>query len=59
MNSNHEFFGEERLTSVLTAHASDHAAELMDALVSEVRSYAGNQPQSDDMTLVVIKRLAE
>jgi phosphoserine phosphatase RsbU/P len=59
MNADREFFGEERLTAFLNANAAVHAGELMDALVAEVKKYAGTQAQSDDMTLVVVKRLAE
>ncbi len=57
MNSNLEQFGEERLQSVILKHRGDPPSVLIDKIIGAVRSHAGNQPQSDDMTLIVVKRL--
>jgi sigma-B regulation protein RsbU (phosphoserine phosphatase) len=56
MNSNHEMFSEERLCELILRHHALPATQLMDAIVAEVKTHAGPHPQSDDMTLVVVKR---
>jgi sigma-B regulation protein RsbU (phosphoserine phosphatase) len=57
MNANHEQFGEERLQSLLLEHKERTAEEIIDIIVKEVRKHAGAHPQSDDITIMVIKRV--
>ncbi len=57
MNSNLEQFGEERLQTIIRQHRHASPADIIDKIVSAVRTHAGNQPQSDDMTLIVIRRV--
>jgi len=57
MNSNEEQFGEERLQSVLLRERDRSAGEIIDAVVKEVRNHAGAHPQSDDITIMVVKRV--
>jgi sigma-B regulation protein RsbU (phosphoserine phosphatase) len=57
MNANHEQFGEERLQSLLIEHKEKTAEEIIDIIVKEVRKHAGAHPQSDDITMMVIKRI--
>jgi len=54
-NDRNEAFGEERLKEFLRANREKPAGALLDDLVTEVRSFAGSAPQSDDITLVVVK----
>ncbi len=56
MNSGLEQFGETRLQSLLTENRSASAREIIDKIVAAVRAHAGDHPQSDDMTLIVVKR---
>ncbi len=56
MNPNLEQFGEDRLQSVIQKHRGDPPSLLIDRIVEAVRAHAGTQPQSDDMTLIVVKR---
>lgn len=49
-------FGEARLTAVVKTHASESAKAIQDAIITAVRAHAGKQPQSDDITIVVLKR---
>ncbi|MCX6137842.1 MAG: SpoIIE family protein phosphatase [Ignavibacteriales bacterium] len=56
-NPNQEQFGEERLQELLLAHRDLSASEIIDTIVREVRKHAGANPQSDDITIMVIKRL--
>lgn len=56
MNSDEEEFGDERLQSLLIQHKKESAEKLIQIIIKEVKHFAGNQPQMDDMTVVVIKR---
>lgn len=58
MNGNLEQFGEERLQSLILKHKNDSAEQIIDAVITEVRQHAGAHPQSDDITMMVIKRVA-
>jgi serine phosphatase RsbU (regulator of sigma subunit) len=55
MNSNRELFGMERLTEVV-GDKSVGSHELGQHLLENVRSFAGDYPQSDDMCLVCFGR---
>ena len=52
-----EEFGEARAREVLCAHAGGKMAELSSQLFTAVKAFAGNAPQEDDMTVVLVKRL--
>jgi len=56
MNSSKEQFGEEKLEKILLERRSESAEGIIDAVVSAVRQHAGAWPQSDDMTMIVVKR---
>ena len=57
MNGNQEQFGEDRLQSIILQHKNRSAEEIIDTVVKEVRNHAGAHPQSDDITIMVIKRV--
>jgi serine phosphatase RsbU (regulator of sigma subunit) len=57
INPAQELFGEERLGAVIAEHRMATAQELIERIVAAVRAYAGTAPQTDDMTLLVVKRL--
>jgi len=48
-------FGETRLETFLRSNASVPPAELCERVLAEVRSYLGEQPTPDDLTIVVLK----
>ena len=56
MNENRELFGEERLCEVISARQYETAQELLDAIINGIEVFAGETPQSDDITLFVVKR---
>jgi sigma-B regulation protein RsbU (phosphoserine phosphatase) len=56
MNINEEEFGEEKLQSVLIKNKNESAEKLIQIILKEVKHHAGNEPQMDDMTIIVIKR---
>ncbi len=57
MNSGNEQFGEERLQKLLLDNKDRTAEEIIDITIKEVRKHAGAHPQSDDITMMVVKRV--
>ena len=53
-----DLFGISRLSASLAVHADGPITEIVTQIDSEVRSFAGTQPQADDMTAVIIRRTA-
>ena len=58
INGGNEQFGEERIEAVLRENRSRPAAEIRDRLIAAVREHAAGAPQADDITVVVVKRVA-
>ena len=56
MDDKQEEFGEQRLMEIVTLYKNASADELMDRILSAVDLFTRGTPQSDDMTLVLIKR---
>ena len=56
-NTAHEMFGDERLAEVVRAQATASAQELVEAIETAVTAFAGQAPQSDDLTLLVMRCL--
>jgi sigma-B regulation protein RsbU (phosphoserine phosphatase) len=54
-NAGGDFFGEERLLSALANMAGAGASEISEKLLVAVRDYAGNAPQSDDITIMTLR----
>jgi sigma-B regulation protein RsbU (phosphoserine phosphatase) len=54
-NENDAFFGEDRLLSCVSRHHARPVQEIADTIIGEIRSFAGSAPQSDDITLVIIR----
>ncbi len=59
MNPEEQEFGEARLQQVVLAAAGKSCAEITEAVLQAVEQFRGNAGQSDDITLLVIKRSAE
>ncbi|WP_299758134.1 SpoIIE family protein phosphatase, partial [uncultured Chloroflexus sp.] len=57
MNAERELFGDDRLAAVLRATHHQTPAEIVAAVLAAVNAFAGDAPQADDMTMVVIKRM--
>jgi len=56
VNAVDEQFEEERLAAVVAEHRNAPAASIVEQIMETVRAYAGDSEQSDDMTVVVVKR---
>ncbi len=57
MNGDWEEFGEQRLTVVIQDNAHREADAILWAIVDAVNEFSDGAEQSDDFTLVVVKRL--
>lgn len=58
MNSARELFEEERLAEVVSKLINCSANAILDGIIAAAKKHAGGYPQSDDMTLIVLKRNA-
>lgn len=58
MNSDETEFGEERLNELIASYRNDSAAALIERTFDTVKEHTGDYPQSDDMTMVVVRRTA-
>jgi len=56
MNYKMEDFGEERLLEIVEKNKMLSASKLVYKIIGAANQHSGNTPQSDDMTLVVVKR---
>jgi len=57
MNADEEEFEEERLLKVVRENMDDLPGVLIDKIIGAVQSFGGDEPQTDDMTVIVIKRI--
>jgi serine phosphatase RsbU (regulator of sigma subunit) len=55
MNSDLEEFGSDRFLDLLHRFNNGSAAQLVQHAFDEIRQFAGDHPQHDDMTMVVLK----
>jgi serine phosphatase RsbU (regulator of sigma subunit) len=53
-----EFYGTARLFAVVKAHRSLGAAALQEQIIADVRKFLGKAEAGDDMSLLVVRRLA-
>ena len=56
INANEEEFGMERLVEVLASSHHGPCSEIVSRIRTAVSSFAGNQPEFDDYTLMSLKR---
>jgi sigma-B regulation protein RsbU (phosphoserine phosphatase) len=56
MNSAKEQFGEERLEHIIREHGSLKPNDLKDFLKTEIETFTGKEPQSDDITFIILQR---
>ncbi len=58
VNVDQEMFTTDRLEAIVRQYYTRSAQDLVDALVAEVRTFAGKAAQSDDLTLLAVSRNA-
>lgn len=56
MNTKDEEYGEERLYEVFRANRNESSAALVDRVFAAVKEFCTGAPQTDDMSMVVIRR---
>lgn len=56
-NEENEVFGLGRLREVIRKHAAEPAEKIQEGVIDALRTFQGDAPQEDDITLVVIKLL--
>lgn len=56
-NEAKEQFGESRLEDTLKKVCGKACKDMNDVLISDLKAFAGNEPQSDDITTLLIKRI--
>jgi sigma-B regulation protein RsbU (phosphoserine phosphatase) len=54
-NEKEEYFGEERLIASVSRNCSRPVEEILDLLLRDIREFCGAAPQSDDITVVLIR----
>ena len=57
MNINNEEFGEERLEDTLAEVTLHNCQQIVDAIKADVAAFVGEAEQSDDITVLALKRL--
>ena len=57
MDINHVLFGQDRLEEAIRASNGASAQQLQEAIVRAIRAFTGDIPQSDDLTLFVVRRV--
>ena len=55
-NAQGEMFSDARIQQLLRDGTADSSEKIMKQIISAADAFAGKTPQSDDMTVVVIKR---
>lgn len=58
MNQKYEEYGEERFIDCIANNMSLEIPELRKTVVEDIQKFVGSEPQSDDLTLMVARRMA-
>uniref|UniRef100_UPI0035B40D1F PP2C family protein-serine/threonine phosphatase n=1 Tax=Promineifilum sp. TaxID=2664178 RepID=UPI0035B40D1F len=56
MDATDELFGKARLKEAIAGAAVRNARDAIDAIITAIRTYTGDTPQADDLTVVAIRR---
>jgi phosphoserine phosphatase RsbU/P len=59
MSPQDELFGEQRLLDVLLKNRADNPNSLLQQIRDALAAHTSDAPQSDDITIVIVKRLAD
>jgi sigma-B regulation protein RsbU (phosphoserine phosphatase) len=57
VNEQGDEFGEDQLSELIFKNQTRPARDIVEIILREAEQYAGNLPQTDDMTLMVVKRI--
>jgi serine phosphatase RsbU (regulator of sigma subunit) len=56
MDREHRQFGEERLEKLIREHGASTPDKFKNVLKGDIEAFTGNEPQSDDITYVIVQR---
>jgi len=59
INPQKEFYGTQRLTTLLSENTSDSPKDLLDCIVNDVKLFVNNAPRNDDMTIIAFTVLGD
>ncbi len=59
MSAEEEEYGEQKLADLMSGQCDKSARDIIDIIIASVKAHAGSLPQSDDITLLVIRRECE
>jgi sigma-B regulation protein RsbU (phosphoserine phosphatase) len=59
MNTRSELFGELRLRDLVKSSEALSSEEMKEAILEDIRTFVGEAAQHDDMTMVIVKVVAE
>ena len=57
LDQNGQEFGMERMIQAVQSAAPEGSPAIVKRLTDDLRNFSGNQPQNDDITLIVIRKL--
>jgi energy-coupling factor transport system substrate-specific component len=57
MNENEEEYSDEKMIKFFENNSEKPTNEFVDELVKDIKSYAGLAQQSDDITVLILKRI--
>jgi sigma-B regulation protein RsbU (phosphoserine phosphatase) len=55
-NATGQLFGEEKIIQLLREHDQKPAERIAEAVLEELAEFTGSTPQSDDLTIIVLRR---
>jgi len=55
INAAQEMFGEDRLRKIIVENAARPSSDILSAILDAIAAFSGDQPQADDITLMVIR----
>lgn len=58
-NAAGDFYEEDRLKATILEHAADPAAKIVESVTADLAAFVGDASASDDVTILLIKRLPE
>jgi sigma-B regulation protein RsbU (phosphoserine phosphatase) len=57
-NVDYQEYGDDRMLQLMRQHNGDDCRTLIEAQMNDVKAFAGDAPQSDDITIMALKRKA-
>ena len=57
-NTDYQEYGDDRMLQLMRQHNGDDCRTLIEAQMNDVKAFAGAAPQSDDITIMALKRKA-